>query len=376
MKNNLFTLAFTVLLALSASAQKPVGASFSNPINIDTLTVGSRLSFTANNDPANGYGNDYTGTGNRSSDDIFYKFILSSTCDVTIDTNNSEVEDTYLHLLDGNGNLIAEDDDGYYSGTGYSRISRSLKAGTYYYVVESVGSYGGLTSNIAVTKFARDLRLYSLDLCKMDYSGYHYYASAFIYNSGVSNSGYINTKFYLSNNNTLSADDVLIHSNTSYDLEGNNCEIVDIHFNIPASFNGKPLYFIISIDPENAIFETNEANNVSATSFASLMGGSTTYTKSTSVNSIAGAETSGQEKESQLELFPNPCSEKLGIALSKSNDPSLICIYDMQGHLVKNETIAESSFAEINTSSLSNGLYIIKISNGGRQWSKKFMVEK
>lgn len=66
----------------------------------------------------------------------YYNFSVGSTTQVTIDLTASF--DTYLYLLDSNGNVITYDDD---SGDGYnSRIVRTLQPGNYTLEATSYGS--------------------------------------------------------------------------------------------------------------------------------------------------------------------------------------------------------------------------------------------
>jgi RHS repeat-associated protein len=137
---------FAVLLTAKAYAVT-VGSTMSNPIVVGTLSTctGPPYMATANNNPANGYGNDY----GQASDDIYYKFVLSASSKVRISLAGSDF-DTYLSLLNSSGTLVAANDDNgpLVSGT-RSSMEVSLAAGTYYAVVEGHGtSYGNISLNI------------------------------------------------------------------------------------------------------------------------------------------------------------------------------------------------------------------------------------
>ncbi|TKC60159.1 hypothetical protein FBD94_14690 [Pedobacter hiemivivus] len=93
-------------------------------------------SFTDYQNNGSGFSNNY----GQSSPDVWYSFTLGSTVDVSISLCNSNF-DTYLHLLDFNGNLVSSDDDGGCGNT--SAINQTLGAGTYYVVVEGYSSYTG-----------------------------------------------------------------------------------------------------------------------------------------------------------------------------------------------------------------------------------------
>jgi len=86
-------------------------------------------------------GQSSTGIGNPG-----YKFVISETGSVQIDLTSQSV-DTYLYLLDSNGNVIAEDND---SGENQnSRLIRTLNAGTYRLVAATHSA--GQTGRFGVT---------------------------------------------------------------------------------------------------------------------------------------------------------------------------------------------------------------------------------
>jgi hypothetical protein len=100
-----FSLTLFLIITTKLFAQ-PIGATFNNPINAGTISPGMVYTDTKNNSLANGFGNDY----GQPSDDIYYKFTLNTAAEVSI-SNCSSTFDTYLHVLDANGNLIISLDD-------------------------------------------------------------------------------------------------------------------------------------------------------------------------------------------------------------------------------------------------------------------------
>ena len=92
-------------------------------------------------------------TSGRSTKDVFYKFKLMSTMDVTISHCGSVVGNTYMSLLNSVGTLIVSNDD--YSGDGHcsttlhSYIRRTLDPGIYYVVSEGYSVNGQITTNIS-----------------------------------------------------------------------------------------------------------------------------------------------------------------------------------------------------------------------------------
>jgi hypothetical protein len=123
----------------------PFGAIKDYPLEMGDVT-NRTYSTTVSNVSSNYYGNDYSGTDNQTSEDVFYRFKLTASNTVTISTCGSNF-DTYLHLLDASGNLIAGNDDcnnaAICSSNTASYITKSLPAGTYYIVAEGYSSNSG-----------------------------------------------------------------------------------------------------------------------------------------------------------------------------------------------------------------------------------------
>ncbi len=115
------------------------GTNYLNPIVISN-NIGSCFSYNDVKNNAACYGNDY----GQPSEDIFYKFTLNSTQTVTISNCGSEITDSYMTLLDANGNYFDSNDDSpNCSASLQSYLKRDLPAGTYYIVEEGYGSSSG-----------------------------------------------------------------------------------------------------------------------------------------------------------------------------------------------------------------------------------------
>ena len=65
-------------------------------------------------------------------------------------------------------------------------------------------------------------------------------------------------------------------------------------------------------------------------------------------------------KESTIKVFPNPVSESLTLKVEKENINNIFSIFDYTGKLITSEKIVSES-TQINTNSLSGGMYFIKI---------------
>ena len=77
-------------------------------------------------------------------------------------------------------------------------------------------------------------------------------------------------------------------------------------------------------------------------------------------------------EEISFTLYPNPVADKLLLATQKLSDGSQVGIYDMLGQLVYNTKLSGKK-AEIDFSSLSKGMYLVKIADGNKVYTKKIV---
>ncbi|PWG81603.1 DUF6443 domain-containing protein [Pararcticibacter amylolyticus] len=128
----------TIITSMSVELR---GAFFSNAIDVGTLESGSSYSDTKNNSPSVGFGNEY---GNPS-DDIFYKFTLNTLTTTLVNISHCGSDfDSYLYLLDADGNRLASNDDnGPLCSGNNASLSIALGAGIYYIVSEGWGDRSG-----------------------------------------------------------------------------------------------------------------------------------------------------------------------------------------------------------------------------------------
>ncbi|MCD2426063.1 pre-peptidase C-terminal domain-containing protein [Niabella pedocola] len=138
-------LLFTLCCHLYVLSQ-PTGSNMTNPVSMGNYSIGSHNYADArDNIPASGYGNDY----GEASDDVFYRFEVAGRTDLSISLCQAQL-DTYLYLLDANGNVVASNDDnGPFCSGRSSSLQTNIPAGVYYIVVEGYGSSYG-TYNISV----------------------------------------------------------------------------------------------------------------------------------------------------------------------------------------------------------------------------------
>ena len=73
-------------------------------------------------------------------------------------------------------------------------------------------------------------------------------------------------------------------------------------------------------------------------------------------------------------IYPNPTTSELNIKLSNGNDlPSAYKIYNMLGQMVAEKTITNAVDLTINTNSMSNGMYFIKINKDNNTLTLPFI---
>lgn len=81
----------------------------------------------------------------------------------------------------------------------------------------------------------------------------------------------------------------------------------------------------------------------------------------------------GEKKERfSFNLFPNPANKNLSIELPSSSNRADITIFDIQGKIMKTETITKEAI-EMNIESLSNGVYFISIETNQGTSTQKFI---
>lgn len=71
-----------------------------------------------------------------------------------------------------------------------------------------------------------------------------------------------------------------------------------------------------------------------------------------------------QDKKKMVKIYPNPAGDQLSIQLPEGIDNSTMTIYQLNGQRLLEENIGSNN-ALINTSTLTNGIYIIKVSSNG-----------
>lgn len=85
-------------------------------------------------------------------------------------------------------------------------------------------------------------------------------------------------------------------------------------------------------------------------------------------------EISGNDFENNLEVFPNPSAGNFTVTFLNTIKTGTIEIYTVLGKQVFNERILNTFRRNINLANASDGIYLLKVSDGERQYSKKLMI--
>lgn len=79
---------------------------------------------------------------------------------------------------------------------------------------------------------------------------------------------------------------------------------------------------------------------------------------------------------SSINLFPNPATDKLTIALGNNNQKVQVTITDITGKIIYTTIARETHKLEVNTKDFAEGIYVVQIQTEEFTGTKKFMVKK
>ncbi|WP_300672653.1 T9SS-dependent M36 family metallopeptidase [Soonwooa sp.] len=80
--------------------------------------------------------------------------------------------------------------------------------------------------------------------------------------------------------------------------------------------------------------------------------------------------------KSDLSIYPNPAKDQVFINAKNTKGNLIVKIYNMVGNLVSESKITSGSNESINTSKLTNGVYIVKVEGFGIDQSQKLIIKK
>lgn len=76
---------------------------------------------------------------------------------------------------------------------------------------------------------------------------------------------------------------------------------------------------------------------------------------------------------SNFNLYPNPTKTILNLELNSSDDGLIYQVFDILGKQVLNGNVNTTDLSQIDVSSLNSGLYLIKVSTGDKNETKRFI---
>lgn len=83
-----------------------------------------------------------------------------------------------------------------------------------------------------------------------------------------------------------------------------------------------------------------------------------------------------QELVSEVNLYPNPASESVNIALYKVGENAVVILTDAQGRQLSSRRFSGSGTMSFDLQSIPNGMYFLRVINDGKQLVKKLLVAK
>ena len=126
----------------------------------------------------------------------------------------------------------------------------------------------------------------------------------------------------------------------------------------------------INIGFQSAPFVSNQRSDNTVLMYLGNKRGGLGLYKSGSVSNVGLTQT----KTYELTIYPNPTSDNFYLLLPHSKSQSAqLSIYDMRGVLIKSQNINQTKTL-INTSHLSNGVYLIQLNVDGIIYSKKLII--
>ena len=144
---------------------------------------------------------------------------------------------------------------------------------------------------------------------------------------------------------------------------GTGCQIRNLNFT-SAPFTIK--------DSSNVVFINSGEENAS-----NLRTGSITVIKSDICSGTGASYADVKDNrlpDNAVKLYPNPTHAQLTVEIEASNNASTVQIYDVMGRLMHNEVTKQDALT-IDVSNFTHGLYFLKVEQGGKYATKKFIVE-
>jgi len=151
-------------------------------------------------------------------------------------------------------------------------------------------------------------------------------------------------------------------------------EINNSHFTIQKSVNGYPFSNIGSVKAIGSganSYEFTDKNPTNGINYYRLQtidkDGSSNYSKVVSVNF---------SNNQAFSIIPNPARDFTNIQFSQTVEKATILVYDINGKAVLSQSLSNANGFKLNTQSLINGVYEIKINTSNGSFNEKLLINK
>ena len=82
-----------------------------------------------------------------------------------------------------------------------------------------------------------------------------------------------------------------------------------------------------------------------------------------------------EKSKTELIIYPNPAADNLSVDFGSQVEKASISIFDLQGRHMINKSAANTQIENLDVSSLSSGIYFIKITQGDNNFNSKFVKQ-
>jgi subtilase family serine protease len=191
--------------------------------------------------------------------------------------------------------------------------------------------------------------------------------SATVLNQGAGAAASSAVGYYLSTNQTLDASDVPLGSSAGSTLASNVSANRQLTATVPANTTPGAYYVLFVADPQNAVTETNENNNLAALA----------------VTVTRGLATRDQTAGYTVAVVPNPVANgsvlRVQLSGAGTSGPASADLYNALGQRVLTQAMqlgsGRANQAELPTQGLATGVYTLRLTGSGLSVTRRVVVE-
>ena len=93
-----------------------------------------------------------------------------------------------------------------------------------------------------------------------------------------------------------------------------------------------------------------------------------------SVEDPTGIADKAEALSFSVKAFPNPATDQVTVLLDKVNGIASVTLYDLQGKALISQVVSNNSQTVVNTSQLSEGMYLLRVRANGQNFVQKIIV--